>query len=394
MNILITSIIDVEWTPNSRLHQFIKHLSYNHSIYLIEINDSWKSKNIKANIKNTDFNKYLDNITIFKFTEKDIPPVKQELFSWRLLSKIQKDIPFKDIDVHLNYNSLLSGRYIAKKIEKYGINTVYDIADNLPEMISKTSQSSIIAAKAGWFIGKVMIKKNIKQAKYVTFITPSLKKNVSIPDEKAVFIPNGVDTSLFKKMKLNQNIINSYDLKDNFVLGFVGALREWVDFKPVFQAIKKLNEQSYNVKLLIVGEEDKINDIKSLTYKYKVNDDVVFTGAIPYHNLPMYMNCMDACLIPFSKDLIGQDSLPLKLFEYMACEKPVISTSLDGVYQAVGNRTIYASNSDQYIEKIRFLHDSPDEKDKLGKIGRKFTLDNFSWDNIMKDFEKTLEAAA
>lgn len=383
----------MERTPHSRLHQFIKYLANKHTLHLVEVNDSWKSKNIKADIGNSDFKKSFEKILVYKFTEKDISPVKQELFSRKYLSKVTKDIPFEDIDVHFNYNSLLSGRYIAKKSEKYGINTVYDIADNLPDMISKTSQSNFVISMSGGYIGKVMMNKNMAQAKYITYITESLKKNISIPDGKAVFIPNGVDTSLFKKLKVDQNIIDSYGLNDSFVLGFVGALREWVDFTYVFKAIKKLNQESKKVKLLVIGEEEKINDIKSMSKTLGVFEDVIFSGAIAYQDLPKYMNCMDTCLIPFSTDLIGQDSLPLKLFEYMACEKPVISTKLDGVYQAVGNKALYASTTDEYVQNIQFLLDNPTKRSILGENGRKISDDHFSWNQILKKFEKTLENA-
>lgn len=63
-------------------------------------------------------------------------------------------------------------------------------------------------------------------------------------------------------------------------------------------------------------------------------------------------SAMDFCLIPFKRSSISENALLLKLFEYMACEKPIISTELPGIKAVVGNKVMYAANEDEYKEKI------------------------------------------
>ena len=118
----------------------------------------------------------------------------------------------------------------------------------------------------------------------------------------------------------------------------MGVLREWVDLTPVYQVLKKMD----NTKLLIVGQEGLFRENQELVKKFGVQDKVIFTGNVPYVRVPEYIAAMDVCLIPFKNNDISHNAVPLKLFEYMACEKPVISSRIAGVQQIAKNNIFYA----------------------------------------------------
>ncbi len=379
MRILITSIVDLRKTAPNRLHHFIRHLSQKHEITVICINDWWKASLVDTSKYYRDFKDVLDNIEIKYITEKKISPFKQEFLSPRLM-KLESSSS-KDFDVILNYNTLISGYYVTKKLN---LPMIYDLADDLPEMIANSSQIPILLRPLGRWIGRSMLKRNIAIAKKVTGITKTLQDNYSIPDEKFELIPNGVDTEVFKKVK--GDLRERLGLEDSFVLGYVGVLREWVDLTPVYQAIKNLE----NVKLLIVGEEGMLKKNREMVRRYGVEDKVIFTGTISYTKVPQYISAMDVCLIPFKHNAISQNAVPLKLFEYMACERPVISTRLKGVMEVVGGMILYADTVDEYITQIRNLLENPDLADELKKNGKKFIEKKYNWKKITKKLEKVL----
>ena len=80
-----------------------------------------------------------------------------------------------------------------------------------------------------------MISRNIKLSQKTTCITDSLRDSYHVPQDKFELIPNGVDTELFKTYP-SQQLKQELGLNTNFVVGYVGVLREWVDFEPVFAA--------------------------------------------------------------------------------------------------------------------------------------------------------------
>jgi glycosyltransferase involved in cell wall biosynthesis len=146
--------------------------------------------------------------------------------------------------------------------------------------------------------------------------------------------------------------------------------------------------------MIIAGEEGQLEKNKELAKKYSVYDKVIFTGTIPYLEVPKYMSCMDICLIPFRNDLVSKNSLPLKLFEYMACEKPIISTKLPGVINAVGEIVLYASNASEFTDKILYLYNNEPARQALGIEGRKFVEKDYDWSVICSKLEKILEESA
>lgn len=313
-------------------------------------------------------------------TKRRISPYLQEAFS---IMSFGKFLNKEDYDVHFNYNTLISGYFVAKKMKSVGINTVYDVADNLPEMIRTSPQIPTVVRPIGGVVGNMMFRKNIQIAKKVVVVTSFLEGLCNIPKNKTELVPNGVDTVLFRNYPSRQ-LREELGIDRSFVIGYVGVLREWVDLEPVFAAVKKLNK---NIKILIVGEEGLFKENVNLVKKYGIEDKVLFTGTVPYVEVPRYISCMDACLIPFSKNKVTEDPCPLKLFEYMACEKPVISTVF---ISAVQNKILYASNAEEYENRIVKLYNNEDIRKKLGAEGRNFVKENYDWSKIALNLEKIL----
>lgn len=380
MRILITSIVDLKKTAPNRLHHFIRYLSQKHEVTAICINDWWKASLVDMNKYYQDFKDVLDNIELKYITEKRISPFKQEFLSPSLIKLENIE---DDFDIILNYNTLISGYYIAKKLK---LPMIYDLADDLPEMIASSPQIPIFLRPFGKLIGKIMLKRNITIAKRVIGISKTLQDNYSIPDEKFGLVPNGVDTDLFKKVK--SDVREMFGLDDCFILGYVGVLREWVDLTPVYRAIKNLED----VKLLIVGEEGMLQKNMEMIRRYGLEDKVIFAGTVPYTKVPEYISAMDVCLIPFKRNAVSQNAVPLKLFEYMACEKPVISTKLKGVMEVVGDTILYADTVNEYVMQIKRLANNPELVEEIGKNGRKFVVENYEWKIIVKKLDKIIRS--
>ena len=389
MKILITSIVDLKKsTHNSRLHQFLNYLSKTHEITVLCINDWWKKRwDDKSADYNKDFEESFRRIKIVYLTEKRISPILQEVCSIKSVNRILKKIEYNDFDIHFNYNTLISGYAVSKKMKSVGVNTVYDIADDLPEMIRTSPQVSNLLRPVGRFIGNLALKKNIDISEKVTFTTDSLRYSYGIPLNKSVYLPNGVDTVLFKKHPSGQ-IKKKLGINNSFVVGYVGLLREWIDLEPLFRAVKQLSEM-IDIKLLIVGGGIGYEKNVKLARKYGLKN-VIFTGTIPYTHIPKYISCIDVCVIPFKLDAVSQNSLPLKLFEYMACEKPVVSSKVEGIMAAVQNRVLYASNSEEYKSKIIELYNDEELRRSMGLVSRKFVEKNYNWSKIVDELEKVL----
>ena len=369
----MTSIVDLKKSQHNRPHQFVKYLSKNHEITILSINDWWKGDQGDLESYSSFFNDFLDNVDYFYLTDRKISPILQEV----LFTKKIKELSKEDFDVHLNYNSLISGYRLSKCF-----NTILDLADDLTEMIRQSPQIPGFLRPIGGLMGDYYIKKDIDHAKYVTLTTSEIGENYHIPLKKAEIIPNGVDTQKFtyyvnSKEELGLN---------GFIVGYVGVLREWVDLEPVFKALTDLNHE---IKLLIVGSEGRLKENKKLAKKWGVSDRVIFTGMVPYSEVPKYVSAMDVGLIPFNLSKVSHNALPLKLFEYMACEKPVISTEIDSLKAKFPKEILYTKNNDDYVNKIKMIYEDHLLSKKLGQGGRKIA-EKHNWEHITTKLEDVL----
>jgi glycosyltransferase involved in cell wall biosynthesis len=87
---------------------------------------------------------------------------------------------------------------------------------------------------------------------------------------------------------------------------------------------------------------------------------VVLTGFINYSELPKYINLADVCINPFAINKITDIIFPSKLYQYMACEKPVIATRLPGLIDIFpdngGKNNIYyfdLNNPEEFFHLLR-----------------------------------------
>jgi glycosyltransferase involved in cell wall biosynthesis len=377
MRILITSIVDLKKSQHNRPHHFLRYLSKKHDITVLSINDWWKGKQDNLEFYSREFDDIFERIKNIYLTKNKINPILQEVLSKKKVKEVCKE----GFDVHLNYNTFYSGYEAAKRIP-----TAFDIADDLSAMIRKSPQITPLLRPLGGFLGDIIMQKNISKSKKISVTTDVLLKTYNIPQNKSILIPNGVNTKLFRNYK---NAKNELGL-NNFIVGYVGVLREWVDLSPVFHALKKLKD----IKMLVVGSEGRYNENIELAKKIGVTNKVIFTGMVPYSQVPRYISAMDICLIPFKKDAISENALPLKLFEYMACEKPVISTELPVIKNVIGDKIFYVTKKSGYKEKIKDLYIDEKLRQEMGKNGSKFVIKNYNWEKIVKDLEDVLEGIA
>jgi glycosyltransferase involved in cell wall biosynthesis len=113
------------------------------------------------------------------------------------------------------------------------------------------------------------------------------------------------------------------ELKDikHPVAGFVGGISDWVDVSLIAAAARQLPE----VNFVLIGPV--LADVSCFTGM----DNVRLLGAKPYKNLPAYVRNFDVCLVPFKINKLTESVNPIKMFEYLAAGKPVISTPLPEV---------------------------------------------------------------
>jgi glycosyltransferase involved in cell wall biosynthesis len=244
-------------------------------------------------------------------------------------------------------------------------------------------------------------KHNFKADKYIVVTTrlrELLFNEYKIPMIKIVVIGNGANTNLFRPMDMAM-VKKELDLDPgNSYLCFVGSLNFLVGVKYFISAIPLILKEYPDARVLIVGEGSRKSALVSLSNQLDVADKVTFTGRVPYEKVPWYINASEMCVLPspLSRRNKRIGTSALKLCEYLACEKPVVASRLDGCEFIEENDCGYlvkpASPEELAKAMIALLLD-PVSKQRMGKNGRKYVLENQSWEIQSKKVAAVCENA-
>jgi len=244
--------------------------------------------------------------------------------------------------------------------------------------------------------GKFIERAALKEADRVLTINDGLKDlviSLGASNERTQVLRAGIDMGEFDP-GINGNIIrkqhgiNGQDI----VLFFMGFLYNFAGLKEV--ALNLANSGNAHLKFLIVGEGDAYDELKEIRDKHKLQDRILLVGKKPYHEIPGLIAAADICLLPsYPEEPIMQDIVPIKLYEYMAMGKPVITTKLPGVMREFGdgNGITYVDRPEDAVDKAIAMI-SNGNLSELGAKARKFAEKN-SWEKITNEFENILTAA-
>jgi glycosyltransferase involved in cell wall biosynthesis len=166
----------------------------------------------------------------------------------------------------------------------------------------------------------------------------------------AILCPNGVDLAHFAGIADAHDDDVPADMrpivaKEQPVVGYYGAMAEWFDFDLVRYAAKALP----NFQFVLIGPDyDGLTMRKAGIADYA---NIHWLGSKPYKELPRYLACFDVATIPFKvSDALNAVS-PIKLFEYMAGERPIVTTDLTECrkYPVV----LIARNQEEWIQRLQ-----------------------------------------
>jgi Glycosyltransferase len=215
-------------------------------------------------------------------------------------------------------------------------------------------------------------KEIIKKVDLVTTTADTLYNKMKNQHNNVVLVKNACEYSHF------ENIENNNDPKDwpfrseEKVIGYVGALGHWVDADLII----KLAEKN---KIVLIGPQFGMKKIN--------HPNVAIMGIKNYEELPCYIKKMHTLIIPFSLNEITISTNPIKMYEYLATGKPVISTKIP---EAVLYKEVYTANDDN--EFLRLVNNSLLEKfnNKLLIDKRKKLAFENSWEERYKTIYNSL----
>ena len=247
-------------------------------------------------------------------------------------------------------------------------------------------------------LGKVLESNTLRGCDVVCVINEELKRyaiEMGAQPYKVHVVRAGIDTERFNPHLDGCGLREKLGIsRDDVVLFFMGWLYSFSGLKELAAELSEFRYTYPNLKLVIVGEGDIYHDLQQLK-KDRNLQQLILAGWQPYERIPEFIAMADICLLPAHNNEIMRDIVPIKMYEYMACGKPVIATRLPGIMREFGegNGVIYVERPEDVLKKAVEL---AGDRQKLRKLGMKAAeyVQKYSWEAITDQFEELLKELA
>ncbi|MBF0543328.1 MAG: glycosyltransferase [Candidatus Riflebacteria bacterium] len=226
---------------------------------------------------------------------------------------------------------------------------------------------------------RVLALKQLFWAKKIVAVTPQLCTwaNRLTKEKKSLFVSNCANAVLFNpnaKSNLFKESLQPYVI-------FFGSLTLWQGIDVILEATNSKKWPS-ELKLLIIGNGVMEKTVEDYA---KRNPLIIFWNSIPQKDLAGMVAKAVAGLSSKhdSSKRITTGYAPLKAFEIMASQVPIIvsdTLNLRKLAKVGAGMAVSGQSSEELAETINYLYSNPEICEKMGKIGRKLVLNNFTWD--------------
>ena len=202
-----------------------------------------------------------------------------------------------------------------------------------------------------------------------------------IPRKKIDLVYTCVDEQRFSPNNKSIGIRKKYHIDESTNLGiYVGGFYSWHGLDTLIDAavIMKEKAQDHDIKFMLVGAGDMYKNVKERIKDEGLEDFIILTNRVDFDSVPSYIQSADFCLSLNTGDAIG-----LKLFEYLASQKPVIVTRVDliPVFFKDKENMVFTKPNDpnDLIEKINYIINNPEKSEEISKNARTLVKRQYTW---------------
>jgi glycosyltransferase involved in cell wall biosynthesis/SAM-dependent methyltransferase len=255
--------------------------------------------------------------------------------------------------------------------------------------------------KYEWLSARIEVL-NLAAADLVVVVSRPLKDDLvsrGVAAEKVLVNPNGVDPDRYSPDVDGSAVRRRYDLADKTVVGFIGTFGPWHGAEVLAEAFGRLLTlaPAYRdrVRLLLVGDGNRMGQVREALARYRVGDAAVLTGLVPQAEGPVHLAACDVLASPHVPNPDGTAFFgsPTKLFEYMAMGKGIVAARLGQIGEVLAHDEtawlVTPGDVEDLARGLKTLVDDVPRRERLGTAARREVVAKHSW---LEHTRKIIEA--
>jgi len=233
----------------------------------------------------------------------------------------------------------------------------------------------------------------------ITVTSKALKEELcayGINKKRIGVITNGVSMELFDNQdqgSFAERFREEHNLKGKFIIMYHGSLGPLRGLPQTLKAIKICSSKHPDIIFFILGSGNKNYEskIKNFTAQNSLENNILLHPPVVHDQVPKFLSICNVGIVALATYSYPATSCPLKLLEYMAMGKPVISTTIHfskEVFAQGKCGELISSNKPQHIAAaIEHMYNHKDMLLQMGAVGRTIVEQHYTWLEKAKDFE-------
>lgn len=268
--------------------------------------------------------------------------------------------------------------------EKTGLPLVYEVRS----FFEGTWTGEVAMETQGEIFTRRMAveKMCMARADFVLTIGESMRDEIvsrGIPEEKVAIVPNGVDLEAFVPVHDDTDLRDYYGIR-GLTFGYVSNMDHFRESQEtLIEATKVLQDRGYSYQCVLVGSGSRVDYLKDYASKLGVSNRVVFTGSVDHKKIAGHYAMIDIFVVPRIEERASRYVTPLKPFEAMAMNKPIIVSDLPALTEIVDppvrGLTFPVGDAERLADKIHELAMDKDLRTRLGLAGRQWIERERQW---------------
>jgi len=272
---------------------------------------------------------------------------------------------------------------VALPFKLLGKKFIFDHHDLCPELYRSRYRTG-----EGFFTGLLRVFEwcSLKLAD-ITIATNESYKQVQMErakrDPRTIFIVrNGPDKLRMSPVQPSPRL----KAMNKCILCYVGSLnpQDGVDYllRSLRYLLNDLKRSDFHC--VIMGTGDSLQDLRDLAGTLQLNGCVELTGFVSDEDLQSNLAAADICVDPDPSSPLNDVSTWIKIMEYMANAKPIVSFDLKETRFSAGEAAAYAkpNGESEFAEMIAHLMEQPELRRKMGTYGRQRVEQELQWTKV------------
>jgi len=234
-----------------------------------------------------------------------------------------------------------------------------------------------------------------RRAAAVVTVTESFRRtlvNRGVPEKKISVITNGVDVEEFYPVPPDLDLKKALGCEGKFVVLYLGTHGISHALQTVLRAAELVKHHD-DLQFVLVGEGAEKRQLMEYA-RVRGLDHVRFVGGQPKDRVRAFYGLADVCLVPLRDIPIFETFIPSKMFEIMACAKPIVASvrgeAREILEQSGAAVVVPPEDAEAMAQAILDLRSHARRRVEMGTRGLEFVKRHYLRSQLAKRYETTL----